>query len=195
MRNPTNLFIGSMTLIALSLALVASGGCGSAQETGTVVGGAGGAAAGAAIADEEPVLGALIGGLAGAGAGNLIGAQVDKTNADALDHHQANNAVDESLSSPTTIAEARRADTADINDDGFVTTDEIIALDRAGYSDEEMLSRLRATGQVFDLSVAQEERLLNVGVSPAVVSELESLNREARLRAINAQRDAVSGVR
>src|SRR5687767_2803491 len=71
--------IGSLTLAPLS-------GCeslpGGGKEQGAVIGGAGGAAAGAAISKDNRLLGALIGGVLGAGGGYLIGAKVDKDKSD-----------------------------------------------------------------------------------------------------------------
>ncbi|MFW6033378.1 MAG: hypothetical protein ACOCTI_08405, partial [Phycisphaeraceae bacterium] len=77
---------------------------------------------------------------------------------------------------------ALAAETADINQDDFVTIDEIVAMEQAGISDAEMIDRLQATGQVFDLSPSQEDYLLAQGVSPSVVNQLRSVNEEERVR-------------
>ncbi len=79
------------------------------------------------------------------------------------------------------------ADTADLNDDGFVTMDEVIAMDQAGLSDREMLARLEATDQVFELTDTQEQYLINQGVSPYVVSEMQTLNFEQKQEALSRQ--------
>src|SRR3954467_1291160 len=76
----------TLTQVALlgSLVLGPVVGCeslpGNEKQQGTVIGGVGGAAAGAAIAKDNRGLGALIGGALGAGGGYLIGAHADKTN-------------------------------------------------------------------------------------------------------------------
>src|SRR5687768_5086603 len=67
--------IGSLVMAPLT-------GCeslpGSDEQQGAVIGGLGGAAAGAAISKDNRWLGALIGGALGAGGGYLIGANKDK---------------------------------------------------------------------------------------------------------------------
>ena len=62
---------------------------GNEKTQGAVIGGAGGAAAGAIIAKNNRLLGALIGGALGAGGGYLIGAQVEKTSATDKDRADA----------------------------------------------------------------------------------------------------------
>jgi len=66
-------------------------------------------------------------------------------------------------------ADALKAPTADINGDGFVTLDELIAMRRAGLSDQEMIDRLRATGQVFTLSPLQWRYLYDRGIGSAAL--------------------------
>ena len=63
--------------LALSIALATLGGCDTMKKnprtTGTIAGGATGAAIGAAVDKEHPAEGAVIGGAVGAGAGNYGG--------------------------------------------------------------------------------------------------------------------------
>ena len=47
--------------------------------------------------------------------------------------------------SPATVDDVRRSSTEDLNGDGFVTVDELVALQRAGLSDDPILRRLEAT--------------------------------------------------
>src|SRR5437868_2435051 len=65
-----------------SLSLAPLAGCenlpGNEKQQGATIGGVGGAVAGAAIAKNNRLLGALIGGALGAGGGYLIGAQQHK---------------------------------------------------------------------------------------------------------------------
>lgn len=172
-------------LVGLSAAaLVAAGaGCeslpGSREEQGAVIGGAAGAATGAAVSGENRLLGALIGGALGAGGGYLIGAQTDWFEDDDADE-EAREAIRNARTSPATVEDVRNASTADLNGDGFVTMDELQAMERAGLNDAEMLARLRATGQVFDLSPSQEERLLEAGISPRVIDEMQEINADER---------------
>ena len=64
-------------ILALSLALATSVGCEDMKKnprtTGTIAGGATGAAVGAAVDKDHPAEGAVIGGAVGAGAGNYGG--------------------------------------------------------------------------------------------------------------------------
>jgi hypothetical protein len=156
------------------------GGCdslpGNKQTQGAVIGGAGGAVAGAAIAKDKPLLGALIGGALGAGGGYLIGANWDKITG--KDTHAAQQAVQKSQTSPATAQQARNATTADINNDGFVTLDEVSAMKQAGFNDDEMIQRLQTTGQVFDLSPQNEQDLRNQGVDQRVIDAMKSMNRQ-----------------
>ena len=166
---------------ALGLASLAGslGGCsnlpGNKKEQGAVIGGASGAVAGAAIS-HKPLLGGLIGGALGAGGGYLIGANWDKITGH--DSQSAQQAVQKSQNSPATAQEARNATTADINNDGFVTLDEVVAMKQAGFNDDEMIRRLQSTGQVFDLSAQNEQDLRNQGVSQGVINAMKSMNRQ-----------------
>lgn len=179
---------------SVALAVISSG-CsnlpGTDQQQGAVIGGLGGAAAGAAIGGEENrVLGALLGGALGAGGGYVIGANADRITG--RDRGGAETATERAKSRPATAEEARNATTADLNSDGFVTLDEVVALDKAGYSDSEIISRLQATGQVFELTSEQQQFLLNQGVSQSVVSQMDNLNRATRDR-LNTPSDNVIG--
>jgi hypothetical protein len=153
-------------IISLSMAaamLLSTVGCedlpGTRSQQGAVIGGAGGAVAGAVIGGERHRwLGALIGGALGATGGYLIGAETR----------------------PATAEEAAAATTADVNKDGFVTLDEVVAMHKAGLSDEELIKRLDATDQIFELTAEQRRYLLDRGVSRTVVDRLPELNREQR---------------
>jgi hypothetical protein len=145
---------------------------GNGKEQGAVIGGVGGAAAGAAVAKDNRAVGALVGGLLGAGGGYLIGQQADKK-----DKTEAQKASDKAQQAPATPAQARQAATADLNKDGFVTLDEVVAMRDAGLDDQEMIKRLRSTGQVFDLTASQEDYLINHGVNRTVVDRLRTLNQ------------------
>jgi len=180
---------------ALALALMA--GCedlpGSKGAQGAVIGGAGGAAAGAAIGGDNPLLGALIGGLVGAGGGYLIGTSLEKADADPEDKEAAQEAVREAQQDPATADDVRDATTADINDDGFVTMDEVIAMENAGLTDEEMIRRLRATGQVFELTEEQEQYLMERGISRNVITRMEEIRAEEKEQVIGRRRAGETG--
>ncbi len=73
---------------------------------------------------------------------------------------------------------ALSAQTADIDQNGFVAKDELVAMEGADPSDGQILQRLRATDAVFDLDRQQAQDLVDAGLSPDVVAQLESINRE-----------------
>lgn len=157
---------------------------------GAVIGGVGGAALGALIASENRLLGALIGGALGAGGGYLIGAETDWFESDDEEvREEANRAARSARQSPATAAQARAAATADINNDGFVTLDEVVAMENAGFSDQAMLDRLEATGQVFDLNEEQRQYLIDRGVSRDVVNNMTEINRQTRDRLLREREE------
>ena len=181
-------------LVTGAALLMGTVGCeqlpGSKGTQGAVIGGAAGAAVGAAVA-ENNLLGALIGGLIGAGGGYLIGANVDKiTGKDTSGAEQANTRAQ---NNPATAEQARNSSTADINRDGFVTMDEVVAMEKAGLLDSEIIDRLKTSGQVFELTEQQKQYLLNQGVSRNIVDAMPTLNREAREKAAQATNTEVIG--
>ena len=193
----------SRVVMALTAALALSAaplmsGCedlpGSRTEQSTVIGGAGGAAVGAILAEENRLLGALIGGALGAGAGYLIGAKTDWFEDDDEDvREEAAEAVQNAQTNPATADQARQARTADINDDGFVTMDEIIAMDKAGLTDRQIVDRLEAADQVYDLNQEQRQYLLDHGVSTNVVNRMVTINREKRDQLLSSTNGDVVG--
>jgi hypothetical protein len=176
--------ISSALIGSLSLApLCGLAGCsnlpGGPKTHGTVIGGVGGALAGAAIGaagKNDAGLGALIGAAAGAGGGYLIGAQKEKLDKKKQDEAMAAHRKAEQK--PATAADVEKARTADLNDDGFVTLDEVVAMKRANLSDREMIERLDRTEQVFELTEEQERYLQDRGISHAVVLEMRRMNPE-----------------
>ncbi|HYE32216.1 MAG TPA: glycine zipper domain-containing protein, partial [Methylomirabilota bacterium] len=165
------------TGIITSALLVVGVGCsnlpGSNEQQGAVVGGATGAAVGATVTKNR-ALGAVIGGAVGAAGGYVIGKQVDRKDSDEKTVEQA---AQNAQTAPATAEQAKTAVTADVNSDGFVTLDEVVALEQAGIADDQMIEKLRATKQVFDLTDEQSKYLLDRGVSTKVVTEMASLNR------------------
>jgi osmotically inducible lipoprotein OsmB len=142
---------------------------GTAKQQGAVVGGATGAAVGASVTKNR-ALGAIIGGAVGAAGGYVVGGQTG--------HLDKKDTADRNAqTSPATPTEASSARTADVNKDGFVTLDEIVAMDKAELSDEEMLERIRSTGLTFDLNEEQRKYLSDHGVSAMVIDQLPQLNR------------------
>jgi len=168
--------------LAGTLMLVATG-CenlpGDEKAQGATIGGVTGAAVGAAVGgSENRLLGALLGGAIGAGGGYLIGANWDKITG--KDSEGAEAASREAQAQPATVQDAQGATTADLDSDGFVTMDEVVAMERAGFSDEKIIERLRATGQVFELTTEQQSYLRARGVSDNVITQLATLNQNQR---------------
>ena len=154
---------------------------GSGKTQGAVIGGAGGAIAGAAIGRRNPLLGALIGGALGAGGGYLIGAHVDKTRDPDRYHDEAVRASRDAEARPARASDVTRdsrSQTADLNNDGYVTMDEVVAMRKAGLSDSEMIRRLQDTNQVFDLTPSQEQYLREQGVDRRVIDAMLNMGRD-----------------
>src|SRR3954471_9075147 len=175
-----------ITLLIASLALWPLAGCdslpGDKKTQGAVIGGVGGAVAGGALSKNNRLLGALIGGALGAGGGYLIGSQLDKIDP-RKKRDEATRADKRARDNPATADDARRARTADINNDGYVTMDEVVAMAKSGLSDDEMITRLERTGQFFELSSDQEQYLRDHGVSRRVVTAMRDINQDVRNKA------------
>jgi hypothetical protein len=173
-------FVQITTVTLTSLILV---GCenlpGTKGQQGAVVGGAAGAATGAAVGGEKHRgAGAVIGGVLGAAGGYVLGANSDKIMGNNRD--DADAAARRAQTTPASADQARNARSADINSDGYVTLDEVTAMRDAGLSDEQMLRRLEATGQVFDLTDEGKRYLRERGVSENVIREMQNLNASRR---------------
>ncbi len=163
---------------------------GTDEQQGAVVGGTVGAILGSTIA-ENRVFGALLGGALGTAGGYLIGANKEKL-LEENDRAEAREAVVDASRNPATPNDVAEASTGDLNRDGFVTMDEVVAMEEAGLSDERIISRLEATGQVFALNSEQEGRLMEAGVSEKVVAAMETINQETRDRLLKKQNDIIS---
>src|SRR5437867_11070865 len=100
---------------SIALATLPMTGCenlpGTPKEQGAVIGGVGGAAAGAAVAKNNRLGGALIGGLLGAGGGYLGGASRDKhkNKDDDTAKADAKKAADRAKENPATGQDGRNA--------------------------------------------------------------------------------------
>lgn len=164
----------NLLLVGTVCAGLGLSGCSSAPGTsgqqGAVVGGATGAAVGASVTKNR-ALGAVIGGAVGAAGGYVVGKKTGHM--DNKDKHRDSGTAPsgESGEYRSTVA------TADLNNDGFVTLDEIVKLEKNGESDEEMIRRISATGLTFDLSDEHRKYLSERGVSQYVIDQLPSINR------------------
>ena len=109
-------------------------------------------------------------GAAGLEGGCLIG--MTRAMIDGRRQDLAKRANDDAQQRPATLAEAKDCATADLNNDGFVTLDEVVAMRRAGLDENQMIERLRATHQVFAVSPRQRQYLLDRGVSAGVIDQI-----------------------
>jgi hypothetical protein len=150
---------------------------GNDKQQGAVIGGASGAAVGAAVSKNR-ALGAVIGGAVGAAGGYVIGANKDKIIG--KDSREAQEASRKAEEAPVSAQQAKTATSADVNNDGFVTLDEVVALKDANLTDDQIIERLRTTRQVFELTAEQKRYLLDKGISQNVVDQLETLNRDLK---------------
>ena len=173
----------SFQLTAVALTGMLLVGCeslpGTKGQQGAVIGGASGAAAGAVIGGEKNrAMGAVIGGVLGAAGGYVVGANSDKIIGRNKD--DAESAGQRAKTTPVTVEQARNARTADVNSDGYVTLDEVAVMKEAQLSDREMLNRLEATGQVFELNAESRQYLRDRGISEYVIGEMQNLNQSRR---------------
>lgn len=170
--------IGTAVIGAFIVAPLA--GCdslpGNKKTQGAVIGGVGGAAAGALVAKDNRLIGGLIGGALGAGGGYLIGAQLDKT--DPKNRDEALRAARDAEARPARASDVKNSDTADLNNNGYVTMDEIVAMKDARLSDSEMIRRLEKTDQIFELTDAQENYLRDHGIDRRVINAMLDMNRD-----------------
>ena len=176
------------TAAAATSLLLAATGCsnlpGTSKQQGATIGGLGGAAAGAAIGGENHrLLGALLGGALGAGGGYVVGANSNRIKNN--DRNAAQQATQAAQTNPATVQQAMNSTTADLNNDGFVTLDEVVAMKQAGLTDQQILERLKATGQVFELTPSQQQFLANQGVSQTVIAQMQDLNQQTRTQLLN----------
>jgi hypothetical protein len=183
-----NTILASLTVLALA-------GCenlpGSKGSQGAVVGGVSGAAVGAAVGgSQHRVLGALLGGALGAGGGYVVGANVDKITG--KDQAGAETATRKSQEQPATAQQAMTATSADVNNDGFVTLDEVVAMKDAGFDDTKMIDRLRATNHVFDLTEEQKKYLRDHGISDSVINQMNDINKAGRDRVLSTGNSVIS---
>ena len=182
--------ITSPALIAACGLMVVGVGCenlpGSTEQQGAAGGGAAGAAAGAALADDNRALGAVIGGLLGAGGGYLAGSQLDKS------EDEARDAAEEARRNPADVSAVDGTDSADLDDNGFVTMDELVAMKQAGLDGDEIVDRAENTDQVFRLDRQQERELRDAGYDLGTIDRLEQVNRDEVDRYERERSDRIS---
>jgi hypothetical protein len=122
----------------------------------------------------------LVGGSLGAGGGFLIG--IPQQNAKLDDAAKLRDgAIDASRRAernPVKVEVADTTESADLNADGFLTTDEIVAMRQAHLSDREIMDRLVRSDFRFQITAFQETYLRDRGVGDAVIRGMRAMSRD-----------------
>lgn len=138
------------------------------------------AAAHVAPAGSQPSTGPtarMLGADLGAAGGWLIAAAPEKlAQRSAKSAEQANQRAEQH---PASTADAQAAPSADLNNDGFVTLDEVLAMKRAGFDDAKMIRQLQATGQIFSITERQQQYLRDRGMDQSVIDAMKRMNQSA----------------
>jgi hypothetical protein len=121
----------------------------------------------ASLPTEQTIFAKLADEACGLSGGCLVGASHGMLEGHRID--LARKANEHAEVHPAVPADARNSKSADLNGDGFVTLDEVIAMRRAGLDDQEMIDRLQATRQVFCLSPLQWRYLYDRGINLPVL--------------------------
>jgi hypothetical protein len=168
----------------------------SSKHSGSQPGDADASTAGAPLNRNDHLIANLLGGSLGAGGGFLIGVSRDKIEQDKTQARaDAIKASQRAEKNPAKPEQVDKATTADLNNDGFVTIDEVVAMRQANLNDQQMLDRLRQTGEIFELTEYQQDYLRTRGVSDNVIRQLPTVNQDAARTASDAghPRDETSG--
>jgi uncharacterized protein YcfJ len=145
----------SLNLALIAVAFLVLPGCENKTLGGAAVGAGLGAGAGAIIGSQSgnAAEGALIGAGIGALAGGLVGAALDENQREYLSREH-----------PDTLERADRGDPLTISD--------VIALSRAGVSDEVIISQIRKTQTVYTLEPQDMIAMRQNGVSNYVIDTM-----------------------
>jgi hypothetical protein len=146
-----------MRLLVVAVPMAVLAGCASPyrSDRGALVGGLGGAGIGAIVGNAvgNPAAGAAI----GAGVGAVSGAAVGG----ALDDIEAQNRAEIAARLGRPVAA------------GAVTTDDVIAMTRAGVAEENIVTHVRSHGTVAPLQASDLVFLSQQGVSPRVIQAMQ----------------------
>ena len=158
------------TILHVSLvSLIAAGiiGCETKAQSGALIGGAGGAAAGGIIGHQSGhgTEGALIGGAVGAIGGALVGNEMDK--------------ADEREARRQREYERDRYQSSYDRGDERVTKYDVIRWTSQGTTDEIIIDRIERSRSVFYLTSADERDLRDEGVSRSVIRAMRDTERRA----------------
>lgn len=121
---------------------------------------------------QQSALASLAARVGGPGGGWIIAATPDHIQQRSLGSAQQANRLAEQQ--PAGPGDVERSDNCDLNADGFVTMDEVLALKRAGLTTEQLTTRVRKTPQVFSLTDRQQQYLRDRGIAPSVIDVMLS---------------------
>ena len=79
---------------------------------------------------------------------------------------------------PQALSDVTHSDTADLNHDGYITLDEVIAIRDAGITDDALILRLKKANQVFELTAHQQNVLRDDAVSQRVIDAMLGMSTE-----------------
>jgi hypothetical protein len=129
----------------------------------------------ASASPQQTMLSSLAAQVGGPGGGWIIAASSQNIQQTSLGSAQQSNRLAEQQ--PAGPADVERSDNCDLNGDGFVTMDEILALKRAGMTNEQLIARVRRTPEVFSMTDRQQQYLRDRGISQSVVDVMLSTGR------------------
>lgn len=119
---------------------------------------------------EQSALATLASQTGGPGGGWIIAAS--RQNVDQHSLGAARQADRRAQQQPAGMADIEKSDNADLNGDGFVTLDEILALKRAGLTSDQIIARIQRTPQVFSLSDRQQQYLRDRGIDQRTINAM-----------------------
>ncbi|WP_425615146.1 glycine zipper domain-containing protein [Anatilimnocola sp. NA78] len=145
--------------VGVTLSTVVSAGCQTPnyQRNGTVLGGLTGAGLGAAIGNksQNALAGGLIGGAVGAITGNAIGQGIDQDRQQAQQQAYASGSAQQAVK-------------------GAVAPQDVVAMCRAGLSEEVIVTHVRSNGVTQTLQVNDLIYLRNQGVPDSVLQAMQT---------------------
>lgn len=118
----------------------------------------------------QMALSSLAAQVGGPGGGWIIAATPQHIDQHTLGSAQQSNRQAEQQ--PASPADVEKSDSCDLNGDGFVTMDEMLALQRAGLTTEQLIRRVRHTQQIFMLTDRQQQYLRDRGIAQGVIDAM-----------------------
>lgn len=112
------------------------------------------------------------------------------------DRAAARAASAEALMNPAMANQALIAPTADLNTNGFVTVDEVLAIKQSGATDDQLIDKLAATGQIFEVPPMLRNFLWGRGLEERTVATISQLNPAAvaQVRPVSTNQASMKGL-